>query len=131
MTRLSKVVLASAVIVVMAWSPASFAGCTWAQVSGIWEVAFSSGVSCRLKLKKNATIDVESSVCFDPDRGAAAPDSGVMAVKANCFAEGELVTGGTVIELPVQFSHDRSIAAGRYRVPADGSKGSVVMVRVP
>ena len=94
-------------------------------------MAFSDGNSCRIKLRTNGNIDVNASVCYDPDRGVATPDSGQLKVKGNCFAEGELVLGGVAIELPVQFSNDRTTAAGRYRVSADGSKGSVMLIRVP
>ena len=94
-------------------------------------MAFSDGNACRLKLRNNGTIAPDASVCYDPDRGASAPDSGQLKVKGNCFAEGELVVEGMTIELPVQFSNDRTTAAGRYRVSADGSKGSVVLIRVP
>ena len=116
---------------VLAWSSASHAGCTSAQISGIWEVAFSDGNSCRLRLVLGGEIDGGKSVCYDPDRGTAGVDSGTMKVNGQCFAEGALVIGGVTVEVPVQFSHDRSTAAGRFRVPANGAKGSVVMVRVP
>lgn len=116
--------------VALGFSPSSFAACTAAQVSGIWEVAFSDGNSCRLKLNNNGSINVARSVCYDPSRGTAVPDSGNLKAQANCFAEGELVVGGAVIELPVQFSNDRTTGAGRY-LAADGTKGSVVLIRVP
>ena len=38
---------------------------------------------------------------------------------------------GVSVELPVQFSNDRTTAAGRYRISVDGPKGSVVLIRVP
>lgn len=107
-----------------------YAGCNAQQISGTWEAAFSDGNSCRLKVKPNGAVDSNASVCFDPDRGTADIDSGTLKPKGDCFAEGEIVISGVSIELPVQFSHDRSLAAGRFRVSADGSKGSVVMVRV-
>jgi hypothetical protein len=100
-------------------------------MTGFWEAAFSDGNSCRFKLTSKGTIDVEKSVCYDPDRGTTDFDSGIVKVTGNCFAEGELVIGGVTVELPVQFSSDRGTAAGRFRVPADASKGSVVMIRVP
>ena len=112
-------------------STIAYAGCSSAQVSGIWETAFSDGNSCRIRLKGNGDVDVARSVCFDPNRGTSDIDSGEIRVKENCFADGEIIIGGFTIELPVQFSHDRSTAAGRFRVTADGSKGSVVMIRVP
>lgn len=131
MNTSKKLLLASITGLAMGFAAPGYAGCTAPQVSGVWETAFSDGNSCRLKINNNGTINAAGSVCFDPDRGSAKPDSGQMKVKANCFAEGELVLGGIAIELPVQFSHDRSTAAGRFRVSADGSKGSVVLVRVP
>ncbi len=94
-------------------------------------MAFSDGTSCRLRLLNSGIINTNTSVCYDPDRGVAVPDSGQLKVSGNCFAEGELVVGGVAIELPIQFSNDRTTAAGRYRVSADGSKGSVVLIRVP
>ena len=123
--------LTSCALLTLGWSAISHAGCTPAQVTGIWEVAFSNGNSCRLKLIPRGDIDPENSVCYDPDRGTGTVDSGNLKVNGQCFAEGELVIAGVSVEVPVQFSHDRSMAAGRYRISADGSKGSVVMVRVP
>lgn len=125
------VILASIVGLTLGWNSASFAACLPPQVSGVWEMAFSDGNSCRIKLLNNGNMNVGASVCYDPDRGAAAPDSGQLKIKGNCFAEGEIVIGGVAIELPVQFSNDRTTAAGRYRVSADGSKGSIVLIRVP
>ena len=127
----NKFLLASVVGLTLGWNSASFAGCTPAQVSGVWEMAFSDGNSCRLRLAGNGSIKAASSVCYDPDRGATEPDSGNLKVDGNCFAEGEMVVEGAVIELPVQFSNDRTTAAGRYRFSEDGTKGMVVLIRVP
>lgn len=126
-----KVSLVSILVTVFGWCSAVHAGCSAPQTMGVWEAAFSDGNSCRLKLKSNGTVDVNASVCYDPNRGTTDLDSGQIKVTSNCFSEGNIVIDGVTIELPVQFSHDRSIAAGRFRVAADGSKGSVVMVRVP
>ena len=123
--------LVSVIAFTLGWSSVTAAGCTPPQVSGIWEAAFSNGNSCRIKLKSNGAVDLGKTVCFDPDRGTASLDSGTLKVAGDCFAEGEIVLGGRAIELAVQFSHDRTMAAGRIRVPEDGSKASVVMVRVP
>lgn len=131
MSGKSKLFIMTIICMSMAWSSPGLARCTSAQISGFWEAAFSDGNSCRLKLVLGGKIDVEKSVCYDPDRGSAGIDSGTMPVNANCFSEGEVVIGGVTIELPVQFSADRNTAAGRYRVTADGSKGLVVMVREP
>jgi hypothetical protein len=131
MNKKIKTVLLLIVGITLGWSSASYAGCTPAQMTGIWEVAFSDGNSCRLKLVLGGDIDLGKSICYDPDRGTSGLDSGTVKVDANCFAEGVVVIGGVTVELPVQFSSDRGIAAGRFRVPADGSKGSVVMIRVP
>jgi hypothetical protein len=117
--------------ITLGWSSVSYAGCTPAQMTGFWEAAFSDGNSCRFKLNGNGTIDIGKSVCYDPDRGTAGFDSGTVKVSGNCFAEGEVVIGGVTVELPVQFSSDRGTGAGRFRVPVNGSKGSVVMIRVP
>ena len=127
----NKAILLSMFGLTMGLSSAAYAGCTPPQLTGIWEVAFSDGNSCRLKLNSNGSINVDKSVCYDPDRGTSVPDSGTLKTQANCFAEGELVIGGFAIELPVQFAQNRGMAAGRYRVSADGTKGSVMMVRVP
>ena len=131
MKIMNKAFFALTLCVTLCWSSVSFAGCTPSQVSGIWEAAFSDGNSCRIKIKNNGTIDTGQSVCYDPDRGTADFDSGTVKVAGNCFAEGEVVVGGVTIELPVQFSNDRTTAAGRFRFPDDGTKGSVVMIRVP
>jgi hypothetical protein len=125
-----KAIAIASVGLAMGFSSASFAACTAAQVSGTWEVAFSDGNSCRLKLNNNGSINAGKSVCYDPTRGTAVPDSGNLKVQGNCFAEGEIVLGGARVELPVQFSNDRTTAAGRYLAP-DMSKGSVVLIRVP
>ncbi|MFV8819664.1 hypothetical protein [Haliea sp. E17] len=123
--------LASLFGLALGLSPSGYAACTAPQMTGFWELAFSDGNSCRLKLNSNGTINAGVSTCYDPDRGSTTPDSGQIKTAANCFAEGELVVEGFSIELPVQFSQDRGTAAGRYRVSANGVKGSVVMVRVP
>jgi hypothetical protein len=125
------VILASIVGITLGWNSTSFAACAPPQVSGVWEMAFSDGNACRIKLLNNGKISVAKSVCYDPDRGAAAPDSGQLKIQGNCFAKGEIVIEGVAVELPVQFSNDRTTAAGRYRISADGSKGSVVLIRVP
>ena len=117
--------------ITLGWSSVVYAGCTPAQITGIWELAFSDGNSCRLKLNAGGNIVLEKSICYDPDRGTAEIDSGTIKVDGHCFAEGVVVIGGVTVELPVQFSSDRGTAAGRFRVPANGSKGSAVMIRVP
>ncbi len=126
-----KATLATLLGLAMGISSASYAACTSPQLTGTWEAAFSDGNSCRLKIKSNGQLDAANSVCYDPDRGTTVPDSGVFKPKANCFIEGELVIGGFSVEVPVQVSQGRGVAAGRYRVDADGTKGSVFMVRVP
>ncbi len=126
-----RAILASLFGLTLGFSSTGHAGCLPPQLTGFWEMAFSDGNSCRLKLNSNGVINVDQSVCYDPNRGATAPDSGNLKVQPNCFAEGELVVEGFTIELPVQFSQSRGMAAGRYRVTADGTKGSVVLVRVP
>lgn len=131
MYKFEKICVFSILAALASWSSVSHAGCLAAQTTGVWEAAFSDGNSCRIKLKNNGNVDAGNSVCFDPDRGTAGIESGKIKVGADCFAEGEVVVSGATIELPVQFSHDRSTAAGRFRVPANGAKGSVVMVRVP
>ncbi len=118
-------------IAILAWSSSVYAGCTKAQVSGIWETAFSNGNSCRLKLNSKGVIVTKASVCFDPSQGAAAPDSGSLPVKGSCLAEGNIVIQGVTTELAIQFATDRNTAAGRYLDPVTGEKGSVVMIRVP
>ncbi|MDH4039965.1 MAG: hypothetical protein OEV88_04870 [Gammaproteobacteria bacterium] len=127
----SRVILAIIASITLVWSSAGNAACSPAQVTGIWEVAFSDGNSCRLRLKSNGTIDITASICYDPDRGTSNLDSGTLKIIGNCFAEGQIVISGVTVELPVQFSNDRTTAAGRFRVPSSGSKGSVVLIRVP
>jgi len=70
----------------MGWSTTGFARCTGAQISGIWEVAFSDGNSCRLRVVLGGTVDTEQSICYDPDRGTSALDSGNLKVDAHCFS---------------------------------------------
>ena len=127
----NKTSLAAVLGLALGFSPVGHAACSSPQTSGIWEVAFSNGSSCRLKVNINGTINVDKSVCYDPDRGVTTPESGLFKPNASCFAEGELVVEGVTVEVPVQYSQERSMAAGRYRISADGSKGSVMMVRVP
>lgn len=126
-----KIMFSLVTSITLGWSSVSYAGCTAAQMSGIWEAAFSDGTSCRLKLVLGGDIDLEKSICYDPDRGTAGLDSGTMKVDRSCFAEGAIVVGGVSIELPVQFSSDRGTAAGRFRIPSTGAKGSIVMIRIP
>lgn len=128
MNTISKAVSVT-LLATFGFTASAYAGCNSVQVSGVWEAAFSDGNSCRIKIKTNGSVDADNSVCYDPNRGTGTVNGGNLKPKADCFSEGELVVGGDTIELPVQFSHDRSMAAGRYRF-ADGTKGSVVMVRV-
>jgi len=128
-SRISKIF--TAIVVVLAWSTSAYAGCTKPQISGEWETAFSSGDSCVLKINAQGTVVVAGSVCFNPDLGATAPDSGKLPVKATCLAEGNIVVQGLKIRLFMQVATDRSVAAGRYQIPSTGEKGSVVMVRLP
>lgn len=131
MKTMNRTIMASVVGLALSCGSTAYAACQQPQVAGVWEAAFSDGNSCRLVVKTNGTFNVNASVCYDPDRGAGAPDSGHLKIDRNCFSEGEIVLQGTVVELPVQFSSDRAMAAGRFRVTANGFKGSVVMVRVP
>jgi len=126
-----RIVLATLAATAFGWSAMSHAACSPAQVTGVWETAFSDGNSCRIRLKSNGSVNTADSICYDPDRGTSAIDSGTIKIAGNCFAEGELVIGGVSVELPVQFSNDRTTAAGRFRLSDDGAKGSVVMIRVP
>ena len=118
-------------IAILAFSTSAYAGCTKAQVSGLWEVAFSDGNSCRLKLNNVGKIITGSSVCFDPTLGAAPPDSGTLPVKGNCLADGQVVIQGVIITLAIQFATDRNTGGGRYFIEATSAKGSVIMIRVP
>ena len=120
-----------ATIAILAFSSSAYAGCSKAQVSGIWEVAFSDGNSCRLKLNNVGKIITGSSVCFDPTLGAAPPDSGTLPVKGNCLADGQIVIQGVIITLAIQFATDRNTGGGRYFIEATSAKGSVIMIRVP
>ena len=128
-SRISRLLTTFAAMLV--WSSSAYAGCTESQTSGTWETAFSSGNSCVLKLNTKGEIVTGKSECFDPNLGAAAPDSGKLPVKSTCSATGYVVVQGVKIRLFVQIATDRSVAAGRYLVPSSGEKGSVVMVRLP
>lgn len=128
-SRLTNFLITS--IAMLAWSASAYAGCTKSQVSGVWEAVFSDGNSCRIKLNGTGKIAAGQSVCFDPNAGAVAPDSGKLPVDSDCLAEGNIVVQGVKIELAIQFSSDRGTGAGRYLITATADKGSLVMIRVP
>ena len=122
--------LVTATAILMA-SSAAYAGCTGAQISGVWEAAFSDGNSCRFKINANGNIAAAKSVCFDPSAGSIAPDSGSLVVSGNCLAEGSFTVLGATIELAIQFATDRNTGGGRYLYQVGGEKGNVIMIRVP
>ena len=82
-------------VAVLAWSSSAYAGCNNAEFVGTWEVAFSDGNSCRLLLNRQGEVDANESICFDPFRGAAAPDSGTYAVASDCSVSVNVVIGGS------------------------------------
>ena len=120
-----------ALIAVMGLSSTAYAGCDNAKFAGTWEVTFSDGNSCRLLLDIEGNVVASESTCYDPFRGATAPDSGDYAVAEDCSIEAAIVVEGVDIELFGQFSNGRNIGAGRYLVPAYYVKGGYTMVRVP
>ena len=118
-------------IAILAFSANAYAGCTKAQISGTWEVAFSNGNSCRIKLNSLGKVVASASDCFDPFRGVAGVDSGKLPVKSNCLAEGNIVVEGIKTKLAIQFAADRSTGGGRYLLADMSAKGSVIMIRLP
>jgi len=127
-TLITALVLATA----MAASPASFAGCTKAQVSGSWVMFFSNGNYCRFKIRANGKFDTANSACVNPDLGTAAPDSGSIDIEsgAECAFAGQFVVVGEATDILLHFTTDRSAGAGAYYYPDTSEKGSVSAVRL-
>ena len=117
-------------VAVLAWSSSVYAECTNAVFDGTWEVAFSDGNSCRLVFDSEGGVVANESICFDPFRGAAAPDSGTYAVASDCSATVALVVEGNTIDMAAHLASDLDIGAGTHVVSALGEKGSFTMIRV-
>ena len=93
-------------VAVLAWSSSVYAECTNAVFDGTWEVAFSDGNSCRLVFNSEGGVVANESICFDPFRGAAAPDSGTYAVASDCSATVALVVEGNTIDMAAHLASD-------------------------
>ena len=125
-------------IAILAWSSSAYAGCTNAQFAGTWDVVFADGNSCRLVLNEAGDVliagDRSQSVCFDPFRGVAEPDSGTVAVGSDCLANFSLIVEGATIEMLGRIANPRNIGAGGFLVFVPGvpnpvAKGAFTMIR--
>lgn len=127
--RINKLVIT--LIAVLACSSNAYAACNNGKFLGGWDVSFSDGNSCVLILARGGEIIADKSVCYDPFRGATAPDSGSYAVARDCTISASLVVEGVTIELEGQMAMDRNTGAGRFVVPAFQAKGGMTMLRLP
>lgn len=118
-------------VAVLACSSNAYAACSNPKFFGAWDVQFSNGDSCVLLLGRGGVVIADKSVCYDPFRGAAPPDSGSYSVAKNCTFSVSLVTQGVAVELEGQFGIDRNIGAGRYVVPDFQEKGGITLLRMP
>jgi len=105
-------------VVLLAWGPGVYAGCNNAQLAGTWDVVFSDGNSCRLVLDKGGEVltlpDRSLSTCFDPFRGATAPESGSYEVDQNCALTFNLLVEDLNIEMYGRLTPSHQIGAGFY-----------------
>jgi hypothetical protein len=118
-------------VAVLACGSNAYAGCANPKFFGAWDVQFSNGNSCVLLLGRGGEVIANKSVCYDPFRGAAAPDSGSYAVAKDCTFSTSLVIEGVTVELEGQFGIDRNMGAGRFVVPDFQEKGGITMLRMP
>ena len=121
----------AAVAALMAWSTGAWAGCNNAEIVGNWDVTFSDGNSCVLRLDRGGEVIAGESICFDPFRGSTAPDSGNFAVASDCSINLAIVVEGATVELEGRITRSRDSGAGRYLVPAFFVKGAFTMIRMP
>lgn len=122
--------LLATVAAALAWSSSAYAGCNNAEVVGIWDVTFSDGNSCDLVLELNGNVIAEESICYDPFRGATAPDSGSFDVAQDCSVSIDIVVEGLPVELDGRIARGRASGAGRYVVWPFFVKGGFTMVRI-
>lgn len=133
-SRITK--LLAALVVGLVWGSSAYAGCTNAQLAGTWEAVFSDGNSCRLVLNKEGEVLIDElnlSVCFDPFRGATAPDEGSSGVTSDCSVTFDLVVEGVNVQMYGRLAEPRNIGAGFFVafVPdVFADKGSFNLVRV-
>jgi hypothetical protein len=119
-------------VAVLACVSNAYAGCANPKFFGAWDVQFSDGNSCRLVLGRGGEVVANKSVCYDPFRGATAPDSGSYAVvPKDCEISASLVVEGVTIDLGGVFAIDRNTGHGRFVVPDFSVKGSYTMIRMP
>lgn len=115
------------------WSSASYAGCTGAQVSGVWKTFSSAGTECQIKINNRGELITSSSWCRNTSTGIGriVPDSGSVRVSGNCSGTGHITLLGTRNEIDIQFSVIRGIATGIFYVPRTGETGNYAMIRMP
>jgi len=118
-------------VAVLACGSNAYAGCANPKFFGAWDVQFSNGNSCVLLLGPGGKVVANKSICYDPFRGGAAPDSGSYAVAKDCTFSTSLVIEGVAVELEGQFGIDRNMGAGRFVVPDFQEKGGITMLRMP
>ena len=118
-------------VAVLACGSNAYATCSNPNFFGKWDVIFSDGNSCRLLLDRGGKVNADKSICYDPFRGAAAPDSGSYSVARDCSINAILVVEGATFELAGLFAVGRNTGAGYFVVPAFNAKGSYTMMRLP
>jgi hypothetical protein len=121
----------AALAAVFAWSSSAHAGCNNAEVVGTWDVTFSDGNSCSLRLNLDGNVIADESVCYDPFRGSTTPDSGTFDVASDCSVSIDIVVEGLPVDLDGRIARGRASGAGRYVVSYFGVKGLFTMVRMP
>lgn len=133
-SRMTK--LLATFVVGLASVSSAYAGCTNAQFAGTWEAVFSDGNSCSFVLNKDGDVLIDElnlSVCFDPFRGATAPDEGSYGVTSDCSVTFDLVVEGVNIQMYGRLSEPRNMGAGFFVafVPdVFADKGAFNLVRV-
>ncbi|MGI9263602.1 MAG: hypothetical protein ACR2QU_01655 [Gammaproteobacteria bacterium] len=128
--KINKVLIT--LVAMLACASNAYAGCTNPKFFGAWDVQFSDGTSCRLVLGRGGEVLADKSVCYDPSRGATAPDSGSYAVvPKDCEISASVVVQGVTIDLEGVFAIDRNTGHGRFLVPAFAVMGGYSMIRMP
>lgn len=122
--------LTTTMTAVLALSANAYAGCNNAEISGDWDVTFSDGNSCTLRLDLQGDVVAEESRCYDPFRGATAPDAGSYAVNSDCSINISLVVEGVPVDLAGQVARAGASGAGRYVVAPYWVKGAFTMIRM-
>ena len=125
-------------VVLLAWGPIAYAGCTNNQFAGTWGIAFSDGNACRLVLNKDGEVlsnpDRSQSTCFDPFRGTTADVLGIYDVSDDCSVSIELLVEGYPITMGGLIAQPHNVVGGIFVVvysadPLYAEKGSITMIR--